>query len=210
MYLIIVICIFVFLAFESCTKHVQKQNQEGECNDTTLVKENNYEIDDEYVKSLIAEDQENRKLWSYKIQKSASSPLFYEAIGDEGLYLYRVDIHNNQTFAIMVEDANIGTCEDFIEWSSSSGIDGVGYESKGDYQIIDDNMVNVVFEKMWSNYCQTCDSCEEEFTYHIQCTHTYKLFNMEFERIKADTIVVMDERPLFCCNDSLMHCWGLL
>ena len=52
MYLIIVICIFVFLAFESCTKHVQKQNQGGECNDTTLVKENNYEIDDEYVKYL--------------------------------------------------------------------------------------------------------------------------------------------------------------
>ena len=190
----------------ACTTKSQQQNQE-ECNDTISIAYENKDLDKEKIISLIKEDEERRNLWSYDIKASSSSPLFYEAISDEGLHLYRVAIQDQQTVVIIIEDDNIGISEDFID---IDGTDGVGYEHQGYYEIIDESIVNVFFEKRWSNYCHTCDSSAQEFTYNIKCTHGYKFLNMAFERINADTIVMIDERALFCCKDSLMRLLGLL
>lgn len=209
-YASIVLLIFTF-SFVACAIKTQKNNDECD-NDTISILNENNEFDKELIISLIKKDEEERNIWSCDFKASASSPLFFEAICDDGLYLYRVAIQNQQTIVIMVEDENIGTLEDYIDIESNGpyGKDGVEYEHKGYYEIIDDSTVNVVFEKRWSNFCHTCDTCEQEFSYHIRCTHNYKFFNMKFERIKADTVVVIDEKPLFCCEDTLMSLLGLL
>ena len=205
----IVLLFFTFF-FMTCATKTQQNNDE--CNDTISILNTNKEFENELIFSLIRNDEKKRNIWSYDIKESASSPLFYESICDEGLYLYRVAIENQQTYVVMVEDENIGTLEDYIGIKSNGlyGKDGVEYEHKGHYEIIDDSTVDVVFEKRWSNYCYTCDSCEKEFIYYIKCTHTYEFHNMAFERTKADTIVMIDERSFFCCEDTLMSLFGLL
>ena len=201
-----IVITFFALGFMSCVPRTPQSNEKCE-SDTISIINVNEELDSTLVVSLIKEDEERRNLWSYDIKASSSSPLFYEAISDEGLHLYRVAIQDQQTVVIIIEDDNIGISEDFID---IDGTDGVGYEHQGYYEIIDDSIVNVFFEKRWSNYCHTCDSSAQEFTYHIKCTHGYKFLNMAFERINADTIVMIDERALFCCKDRLMRLLGLL
>lgn len=205
----IILLIFTF-SYVACAPQTQ-QNSEECNNDTILAIKENKEFDKELIISLIKKDEGKRNICSYDVKESASSPLFFEAICDDGLYLYRVVVQYQQTFVIMIDDENIGTVDDFIDIENNGpyGKDGVEYEHKGYYEIIDDSTVNVLFEKRWKNYCYICDSCEQEFTYHIKCTHGYKLSNMAFERVKADTISVVDERPLFCCEDTLMNLLGL-
>ena len=182
-------------SFAACTIRTQQKN-EVHSNDSTSVINENEELDSALIVSLIQEDERRRNIWSYDFKQSESSPLFYEAICDEGLYLYRIVKQNQKMSVVMLEDENIGELRDFFTVEPKDTI-GVEYKHEGAYKVLNDSTVIVFFEKIWTNYCATCDSSEQEFTYHIQCIHCYKFSNMAFEKIKADTVVLTDEREQF-------------
>ena len=193
----IVICILAFFSCESCTNHVQQKSQVGECKDTIIIKEDSFILEEEYIESLIREDLKKRN-WMAWID-TTSSPLFYKTIHDDNIIiLYRVIPHGEKTCVAVINDYNIGVQNDYIEYDGTYGTDWVGYEHNGSYMIINDSTVNIDFETIWANYCAACDSSGQEFTYHIRCTHCYKLVGVAWERIKADTIIVIDERDHFC------------
>lgn len=209
-YLMIVLFIFIF-SLTACTTRIVQS--EAKCDSDTISMTNeSKDFDKNLIISLIKEDEAKRNIWSYNFKQAASSTMFYEAICDEGLYLYRIAVKNQQVFVIMVEDNNIAHLEDFIDIKNNSSCDnsGIGYEHNGYYEIINDSTINVLFEKKWVNDCLSCDSSDQEFTYHIKATHSYTFSNMTFKRIKADTIVLVDDRPFFCCTDTLMRLMGLL
>lgn len=192
MYLSIGFIIFAFFLV-ACTTKTQQNNNECD-NDTILTIIENKEFDKELIISLIKKDEERRNIWSFDFKQSASSPLLYEAICDDGLYLYRIASKGEHVSVFMLEDANIGYLTDPIT-------DYTQYEHNGYYEIIDDSTVDVIFDEWFSNYCILDDSNRVEHLYHIRCTHSYTFANMKWGLLKADTIVLTDERNLFCDND---------
>ena len=87
-----IVLFLLILSMASCVKNAQ-QNQE-ECSRDTIPIDNEFNnLDEDYIKSLIKND-EKRGIHSYNFKKSASSPLFYEATCDDGLYLYRAAFQN--------------------------------------------------------------------------------------------------------------------
>lgn len=192
-----IIVLFFALAFVSCATKNQQQSQEEGSVDTLIVEEDSFMPDVEYIESLIRKDLEKRNLMAGI--DTSSSPLFYKTIHDDNvIILYRVIPRGSKTCVVMLEDENIAVQEDYVEYDNPCGKDWVGYEHNGSYEIINDTIVNVNFNEIWTNYCATCDSSNQEFTYHIKCTHRYKLVGLTWERITADTTIVIDERDLFC------------
>lgn len=191
-----VVLIFA-LAFVACVTRTQQQNQESECLDTIIVEEDSLMLNEEYIFFLIREDLKKRNLMAW-IDTSAT-PLFYKTMHDDNVViLYRVIHHGQKTCVAMIEDKNIAVQEDYIEYDAPCGVDWLGYEHNGRYEIVNDTLVNVYFDKEWKNYCSSCGSEGQEFTYHIRCIHRYKLVGTAWERIKADTTIVLDERDQFC------------
>ena len=187
-----IVLFLLILSMASCVKNAQ-QNQE-ECSRDTIPIDNEFNnLDEDYIKSLIKND-EKRGIYSYNFKKSASSPLFYEAICDDGLYLYRYIQQGDDSSVIILEDNNISYLVDCIG-------DLTDYEHKGYYEILDDSTVVVIFDEWYRNYCQPDDTIESAHLYHIQCTHSYKLTDMRWKSIKKDTIILKDERSLFCGDE---------
>ncbi len=196
-YLIITMLIFA-ISFSSCVRGAQQSNITSNNYTISNVKES-IKIDSEKVVSLIKEDEEKRGIWSYDFKQSASFPLFYEAVCDDGLYLYRATFLNQQTYVVMVEDANIGSAVDFIVGNTDTT--GVEYRHNGNYEIVNDSTVNVFFDKWYRNWCYANDTETFEPIYHIKCIHCYKLSSLTWKRIKADTTIVVDEREKALCDD---------
>lgn len=191
---IMLILIFVF---SSCVSRTQRQSREDECVDTLIVEENSIIPNEEYIDSLIRKDLEKRN-WMARID-TTSSPLFYKTMHDEGIILlYRVILHGHQTCVAMIEDTNIAVYGDDICYTDTNG---VIYEHKGHYEIINDSMVNIFFDKLYSNHFSINNSVIYEPIYHIKCVHSYRLSGAEWHRIEADTIIVIDEREKAFCED---------
>ena len=92
------------------------QNQQKvHSSDTISVMNKNDELDSVFIVSLIKEDEGRQNIWSYDFKESEYSPLFYEAICDDGLYLYRIIKQNQKISVVMLEDANIGETVDSIQ-----------------------------------------------------------------------------------------------
>lgn len=195
-YLSIIMLVFA-ICFSSCVSRNQQSHKASD-NETMSSVEESIKLDKGKVISLIKEDEEKRNIWSFDFKKSASSPFFYEAICDEGLYLYRVVSKGEDVTVYMLEDANIGYLTDPID-------DYTQYEHNGYYVIINDSMVDVIFDEWYRNYCQLDDSNRVEHLFHVQCTHCYKFVNMEWMQIKADTIIMVDEREQFCGDEIKKH-----
>ena len=185
---------FIFTFFFVACAAITQQNKKECDNDTVSTVIENKELNKEFIISLIKKDEERRNIWSFDFKQSASSPLLYEAICDDGLYLYRVASNEEQVSVFMLEDANIGYLTDPIT-------DYTQYEHNGHYEVIDDSTVDVIFDKWYRNYCQLDDSNRVEYLYHIRCTHSYTFANMKWELLKTDTIVLTDERNQFCDVD---------
>lgn len=196
-YLSIATLIFA-ISFSSCVSRTQ-QSRITSNNDTISNVKDSLKIDKKKIVSLIKEDEEKRGIWSYDLKQSASFPLFYEAICDDGLYLYRAVFQDQQTYVVMVEDANIGSTTDFIVGNTDTT--GVEYKHNGNYEIVNDSTVNVFFEKWYRNWYYANDTETFEPIYHIKCIHCYKLSGQTWKRIKADTTIVVDEREKALCND---------
>lgn len=193
--MVLLVSIYVFVA---CTIRTQ-QNYEIHSSDTVSVINENDELDSVLIVSLIKEDEGRRNIWSYDFKESDSAPLFYEAICDDGLYLYRIVKQHQKIFVVMLEDANIGEIVDFIQGNTDTT--GVEYKHKGHYEIINDSMVNIFFDKLYSNYCYVNESEMFKPVYHIKGVHSYRLSGAEWHRIEADTIIVIDEREKAFCED---------
>ena len=192
--------IIIVLGMASCITRTN-QNQETNLNDSIYSKNEDKKLDKEYIISLVKEDQEKRHIGSWKIEESTSSPLFYEAICDDGLYLYRVTNKCEKIYVVMIEDANIGYLGDFI--SGRTDTTGVEYKHNGSYEIIDDTIVNVIFDIWCRNYCHTNDSDVYEPIYHMRCVHRYELNNRVWNSIKKDTAVLLDKRCDAFCGDKI-------
>lgn len=195
-YFNIIVCV-ITLGFVSCsTRTRQSQATSGSVSISDIEEKNFLEM--EQIKSRIEKDVKKRQLGVWRIEQSASSPLFYEAICDDGLYLYRYISHGDDVSVIMLEDDNISYLEDCIG-------DLTDYEHKGYYEILDDSTVAVIFEEWYRNYCQPDDTTEAAHLYHILCTHSYKLANMKWKSTKKDTIILQDERELFCSDEIVEY-----
>ena len=196
-YLSIAILIFA-ITFSSCVRRTRPTHITSN-NDTVSNVQKSIKVDKEKVVSLIKKDEEQRGIWSYDFKQSAFFPLFYEAICDDGLYLYRATFQNQQTYVVMVEDANIGSVTDFIVGNTDTT--GVEYRHNGNYEIVNDSMVNVFFDKWYRNWRYANDTETFEPIYHIKCIHCYRLSGLSWERIKADTTIVVDEREKALCDE---------
>ena len=130
---------------------------------------------------------------------TTSSPWFYETINDDCLLLYRVINHDHKICVIMLDDQNIATGGDDICYKDDTT--AVVYEHKGYYKIVDDSIVNVIFDEWYTNRCYTRDSTIIEPIYHIRCVHSYKLSGLVWSRLKADTAIVIDKRSKAFCED---------
>ena len=192
-----VVLFVIAFTLVACAPKTQQQQQENGNADTIIVEEDNSIPDREYIVSLIGEDL-NKRNWAAWID-TTPSPLFYKTIHDDSVViLYRVIPRGKKTCVAAIEDINIGFQGDYIEYDDSCGNNWQGYEHRGNYEIINDSTVNVHFETIWTNYCATCDSSGQEYNYYIKGTHRYKLAGLTWERIKADTTIVIDEREHFC------------
>ena len=185
-------------SFVACTMQNQQKNK-VHSSDTISVMNKNDELDSVFIVSLIKEDEGRQNIWSYDFKESEYSPLFYEAICDDGLYLYRIIKQNQKISVVMLEDANIGETVDFIQGNTDTT--GVEYRHNGYYEIVDDSTVNIFFDKLYSNYCYINKSEIFEPIYHIKCIHRYRLSSVEWNRIKADTTIIVDERAKAFCED---------
>lgn len=195
-----VVMIFLALGFESCINRTQQQSQETECVDT-LIEEDSFLPDEKYIDSLIRKDLEKRN-WMAWIETS-SSPLFYETVHDDNIIiLYRVIPHGKKTCVAAIEDENIAVNGDDICFTDSNG---VIYEHKGYYEIVNDSMVDIFFDKLYSNHYSVNDSVIFEPIYHIKCMHRYRLSGVEWNKINADTAIVIDEREKAFCEDIWMY-----
>lgn len=195
------LCVILFsfaLSFSTCVNRAQQQNQEKEGNVTISVEDDISMLDVGHIISLIKEDEEKRNVWSYDF-KQTSSPLFYEAICDDGLYLYRVITDGHKSFVMMIEDSNISYHEDYIVGNTDTS--GVVYKHKGYYEIIDDSTVKVVFDEWYSNYCNSNDSEIITPIYHVRGEHHYKLSDMAWTLAHADTTILLDEKQTSFCGD---------
>lgn len=186
------------ISFSSCVNQTQQSHITSNSDTISNVKED-IKIDKEKVVSLIKEDEERRGIWSYEFKQSASFPLFYEAICDDGLYLYRATLQNQRTYVVMLEDANICSVVDFIVGNTDTT--GVEYKHNGNYEIVNDSIVNISFDKLYRNWSYTNDTETFEPIYHIKCTHRYKLSGLTWKKIKADTTIIVDEREKALCDD---------
>ena len=187
------------LIFASCVTKTQHQSQETSSTDSIPHTSEYKKPNREQIISLIKEDEEKRSIWSYDFKESTSSPLFYEAICDDGLYLYRVVSKGGKVSVVMLEDSNIGELVDFFVGRTDTT--GVEYKHEGSYEIIDDSTVDVFFDKWYRNWVYINETETLEPIYHIKCTHRYKLSGVEWHRINADTTVVIDEREKALCED---------
>lgn len=184
----------------SCTSKTP-QNHHKNNDDTASVAEKVCMIDEETIKSMVAEDLEGKKLWCYSIEESETSPLFYEALNDDGLFLYRVCMSGRDICICMVEDENLYHITDYISGPADSL--GVEYEHEGSYEIINDSTVDVVFDEWYRNYCYTNGDEMLSPIYHINCKHRYKLSGLTWVRIKSDSVVLIDRRTQAYCGEVI-------
>lgn len=199
----LLIVFFVVSCSFSCTSKTTRNNHTNNDEEVCAMETNDL-TDKEQIKSLISKDLEKRNLWSHNIIASVASPLFYEAWNDDGLYLFSTCVKGRETCVIMLEDDNIFHIKDYINGPSDSL--GVEYEHEGVYEIIYDSVVNVIFDEWCRNYCSANGSEVFFPIYHIRCTHRYKLSGLTWERIKSDSIVLLDERNrAFCGEDIWMY-----
>ena len=195
-----VVLIFA-LIFASCVTKTQHQSQEDECVDTLIIEEDNFIPDEKYIDSLIRKDLEKRN-WMAGIDTSSSS-LFYKTLHDDNIIiLYRVIPHGKKTCVAAIEDINIAVNGDDICFTDSNG---VIYEHKGYYEIVDDSTVDIFFDKLYSNHYSVNDSVIFEPIYHIKCMHRYRLSGVDWNKINADTAIVIDEREKAFCEDIWMY-----
>ena len=187
-----IVCVFT-LSYTSCNTRARQNQIVGRDAVMSEIDGNNL-LKIEQIKSMIEIDQKKRQMGAWSIKQSASSPLFYEAICDDGLYLYRYIQQGDDSSVIILEDNNISYLVDCIEGF-------MDYEHKGYYKIVGDSTVDVIFDEWYRNYCQPDDTIESAHLYHIQCTHSYKLTDMRWKSIKKDTIILKDERSLFCGDE---------
>lgn len=193
----IVICVLAFLSCESCVNHVQQKSQGGEWQDTIIVEEDTFIPDKEYIVSLIREDFMKRN-WHAFID-TTFSPLFYKTLHDDNIIiLYRVIPHGEKTCVAAIEDLNIAVYGDDICYTDTNG---VVYEHNGHYEIVDDSTVNIFFDDLYSNHHPVNDSVTIEPIYHRNCMHSYRLYDLVWKRIKADTTIVLDKRDESYCED---------
>ena len=192
-----IVLFIVTFAFVACTTKTQQHKQETIVVDTLIIEQDSFIPDEAYIESLIREDQNKRNLMSWI--DTSSSPLFYETIHDDGLILlYRVIPLGHKTSVVMIEDMNIADYGDDICYSDSNG---VIYEHKGYYEILDDSTVNIFVDELYSNHFFKNDSVAYEPIYHKKYVYRYKLSGLEWSRTKADTTIVMDEREKSLCED---------
>lgn len=147
-------------------------------------------IDDSANIKKIMSFLDEKNLWYNSIEKSSQYPLFYERTCDDGLDLYCIVYRNNDTIITTIDDDNISYLIDIIE--------DTNWEHKGYYEIIDDSTVDIIFDDWYLNVCQTNDSVEEKHRYHYRGTHRYKLSDVKWNLVRADTAILVDERNHFC------------
>lgn len=184
--------------FVACTMRTQQKNEVLNSDSTSIIDKND-ELDSALIVLLIKEDEEKRNIWSYDFKESKSSSLLYEAICDDGLYLYRIVRQNQKISVVMLEDSNVGEMEDFIQGYTDTT--GVEYKHNGYYELVDDTTVNIFFDKLYSNYSYVNKSEIFDPIYHIKCMHSYRLSGAEWYRTKADTTIIVDERAKAFCED---------
>lgn len=192
-------CLFC-LVCTSCIFNNKQEEGSNQQDTTSYVKK--YIPTKEEIQLLITEDQTKRNLWTYSVEESKQSPLFYEALNDDGLYLYRIISKEDKIYVSMIDDNHI--CE-LVDYISSSPTDSIGVEMKvvGKYEIINDSIVKIVFDDI-CNECLVSNGTEFfETIYHIRGTYTYQLRNLTWNRIKADTVVFVDERYRSLCGEKI-------
>lgn len=197
-YLRILLLFISMCTFVACTMRTQQKNEVLNSDSTSIIDKND-ELDSALIVLLIKEDEEKRNIWSYDFKESKSSSLFYEAICDDGLYLYRIVRQNQKISVVMLEDANVGEIEDFIQGYTDTT--GVEYKHNGYYELVNDTTVNIFFDKLYSNYSYVNKSEIFDPIYHIKCMHSYRLSGAEWYRTKADTTIIVDERAKAFCED---------
>ena len=188
------------LCSTSCTSKTTRNHHKNN-DEIAFAMKRNYSIEKEQIKSLISKDLEKRNLWFYSISPSAESPLFYEALNDDGLFLYRVCMSGRDFCICMVEDENLYHITDYISGPADSL--GVEYEHEGVYEIINDSVVNIVFNEWCRNYYSTNGSEVLIPIYHIICTHRYKLSGLTWRKIKSDSTVLLDQRHRAFCGEEI-------
>ena len=192
-----VIILYVYNAI-SCTYNDSQKNNHSQ--DTTSIVCVKNLFNQEEIISLIKADESKKNLWTWRIECSESSPLFYEAETDDGLYLYHVYTSNQKVGVTMIDDDNILWLKDFIECSDTTGIE---YEHKGRYDIINDSVVSIKFDKFYRNICYRKDTMIETLVYHMQCRHNYTLSQLCWILTQNDTIIVLDARNQAYCEDAI-------